>query len=72
MHWIYSITLLILLEGCSYPIYQKVLVPTKCGIELREKPARSGDVTKDIQRLLGYMELLEEDLRFCIKGRDKD
>ncbi|PAF46124.1 hypothetical protein BKH46_08935 [Helicobacter sp. 12S02634-8] len=69
MRWICFITaLLILLEGCGYPVYEKVYIPTHCEIPLRERPQKSEDLVENIKNLLGYVELLESDLRFCVGG----
>lgn len=66
MRWIYFMAvLLILLEGCSYPVYEKVYIPIRCEIPLRERPQKSEDLVESIKNLLGYTELLEKDLSFC-------
>lgn len=61
--------MLILLSGCSQRvIYKDVLVPTKCDVEMPKRPILSGDVLLDIKEALKHSEILESNLRFCIKG----
>ncbi len=57
---------LIALSGCaSKTQIKEVLVPQKCEVSPKFRPAKSGEAVKDLQNALVYTELLEADLRVC-------
>lgn len=58
------------LAGCAKRVvYKDVYVPTKCDLELPQKPRLSGDLIMDMVKAMEHSEILEKDLTFCIKGK---
>ena len=45
--------------------YKEVFIPSKCEIVKRHRPDTSGSVLEQIIKLLGYIELLEKDIKIC-------
>lgn len=55
------------ITGCTkHTIYTPTYMPTKCDIELPQRPIRNGNEVIDMQNALIYTELLEFNLKFCI------
>ena len=69
MLWQFAILALLALVafGCASPKTQikEVLIPQKCEVSKKYRPAKSGEVVQDLQNALVYTELLEADLRIC-------
>ena len=59
----------LLLSGCAYnteTIYKEVKIPVKCNIKRMGKPTYKGDLMLDLQNLLIYSDLIENNLDFCL------
>ncbi|BCZ18064.1 hypothetical protein NHP190003_13460 [Helicobacter sp. NHP19-003] len=51
-------------------VYRPVFVPVKCNVPKLERPSLSSpSLSANIQVLLIYTEMLEQDLRFCKEGK---
>ncbi|WQR86176.1 hypothetical protein KVC11_07430 [Helicobacter pylori] len=48
-------------------IYQEVKVPIKCDIEMPSRPSAHLEALEYLRALLIYIEVLENDLKFCTK-----
>lgn len=58
------VLVIMLMCGCSkYP--KEVLIPIKCNIDERHRPALNNGIVENVKDLLIYTESLEQDLNFC-------
>lgn len=68
--------ILVGLSGCAAKIeYKEVLVPQKCEVTKKYRPAQTGDILGDFKGVLVYTEMLESDLAVCLGesiGESKD
>lgn len=63
--------------SCSNVVYKEVYVPTKCDIEMPDKPPyyepqTLNDFTQLLASELKYSEMLENSLNFCIFGDESE
>lgn len=61
--------LVLLLNACAYnteTIYKEVKIPVKCNIRRMERPTYKGELMIDLQNLLIYSDLIENNLNFCL------
>ncbi|PDX15215.1 hypothetical protein BB411_05775 [Helicobacter pylori] len=49
-------------------IYHEVKVPIKCDIEMPTRPSEHLETLEYLRALLIYVEILENDLKFCTKN----
>lgn len=59
--------------GCapySVPKVQikEVYIPSKCEIDMPQKPSKSAEISKTMRDLMIYIEEMENALNFCVKG----
>lgn len=65
---IFAIVFISTFNGCTKVVYKDVYVPIKCDIEMPLKPILSGNLINDFTNALKHSEILEKDLKFCVKG----
>lgn len=64
---------LLLFNGCSAKntqpsvVYEPVMIPQKCEVDIPQKPLSTGDIAKDNVLILQYSENLLLALKTCIK-----
>lgn len=61
--------LVLIFNACAYnteTIYKEVKIPVKCNIKRMPKPQYSNDLLKDLQNILIYSDLIENNLNFCL------
>lgn len=68
MRYLFFILIPLSFISCARDVeirYKEVLLPSKCEVVKRHRPPQSGSVVEQIARLLGYIELLEKDIKVC-------
>ncbi|OOP82726.1 hypothetical protein BB415_06775 [Helicobacter pylori] len=58
----------VIFSACAKKIiYQEVKVPVKCDIEIPTRPSEHLETLEYLRALLIYVEMVENDLKFCTK-----